>query len=429
MFLALHKNKLQTFLVAGLMLFSLTIVHTVLNTAKLSVLMDDLPGSIQGGKEYVIYVQCALFALFALLYRKKYLPHLMFGSVVVLLGAFVVFHLGMAQPPRQAAYGYFVMAQLWGPLSMSFLFWAVANQTFSWQDAKWAYPLLTLFASLAVVLTTLFIGGLTSLHHPESAQLFLTQTGYVLLGALILFTIAAFWARGLGLHQSNSHEEVSSAPYPAATFVQPALIFLITLSMGVSTRLVDTLFKVQFRLHEGVQALTYMRLMEIYGYATGGVGILLFVSTFWIIWRCGWLKGALVAPLFTVVSTVGVLICAQSSTARGVLDFENMPFLLVIIGLQSMILKGLYVLFFATKEMAYIPMDGVMRVRAKLVIDFLCAGWALWLSDFVGQKIFTHLAHQQTQMFLGVIMMVSLVWVSSVFGLAKILPDQKKPNA
>ncbi|MCA0370413.1 MAG: hypothetical protein LCH26_04840 [Proteobacteria bacterium] len=429
MFLALQKNKLQTFLVAGLMLFSLTSVHTVLNTAKLSVLMDDLPGSIQGAKEYVIYVQCALFMIFALLYRKEYLPHLMFGSVLVLLGAFVVFHLGVAQPPRQAAHGYFIMAQLWSPLSMSFLFWAVANQTFSWQDAKWAYPLLTLFSSLAVVLTTLFVNGLASLRHLESPQLFLTQTGYVLLGALILFTIAAFWAKGLGLHKGNVPDEVSLAPQGGSPFVQPALIFLTALSMGVCTRLLDTVFKVQFRLHEGVQALTYMRLMEIYGYATGGVGILLFVSTFWIIWRCGWLKGALVAPLFTVVSTVGVLICAQSSAGRGVLDFENMPLLLVIIGLQSMILKGLYVLFFATKEMAYIPMDGVMRVRAKLVIDFLCAGWALWLSDFVGQKIFTHLAHQQTQMFLGVIMMVSLVWVSSVFGLAKILPDQKKPNA
>ncbi|MBA4118072.1 MAG: hypothetical protein C0514_04160 [Candidatus Puniceispirillum sp.] len=429
MFLALHKNKLQTFLVAGLMLFSLSVVHTVLNTTKLSVLMDDLPGSIQGAKEYVIYVQCSLFAIFALLYRKKYFPHLMFGSVLVLLGAFVVFHLGVAQPPRQAAYGYFVMAQLWGPLSMSFLFWAVANQTFSWQDAKWAYPLLTLFASLAVVLTTLFIGGLTSLRHQESAQLFLTQTGYVLLGALILFAIAAWWAKGLGLHKGNVPEEVSFAPHTAAALVQPALIFLITLSMGVCTRLLDTLLKLQLRLHEGVQALSYMYFMEMYGYATGGVGVILFVSTFWIIWRCGWFKGALVAPLFTALSSVGILICAQTATAQGVLDFDNMPVLLAVIALQSMILKGLYVLFFATKEMAYIPMDGAMRVRAKLVIDFLCAGLALLLSNFVGQKIFTHLAHGQTQMFLGVIVMVSLVWVGSVFGLAKILPHQKKPNA
>ena len=137
----------------------------------------------------------------------------MFSSIIILLLFFIAFHFliypqAASLHPSPAriqelihkypevenvilAYGiwtsslYYLLADLWGTFVLTFLFWALANQTFTTQESKLAYPLLFIFPSLGLVL-----GGILITYDVSgNLQNIVDRCGYVLVGGAILFIL------------------------------------------------------------------------------------------------------------------------------------------------------------------------------------------------------------------------------------------------
>ena len=57
---------------------------------------------------------------------------------------------------------FFCVAELWGPIVISLLFWTLANEVCTVQDARTIYPLMGIAANIALVVAGVFIKHVTA---------------------------------------------------------------------------------------------------------------------------------------------------------------------------------------------------------------------------------------------------------------------------
>ena len=57
---------------------------------------------------------------------------------------------------------FFCVAELWGPIVISVLFWTLANEVCTVQDARTIYPLMGIAANIALVVAGVFIKHVTA---------------------------------------------------------------------------------------------------------------------------------------------------------------------------------------------------------------------------------------------------------------------------
>ena len=58
---------------------------------------------------------------------------------------------------------FFCVAELWGPIVISVLFWTLANEVCTVQDARTIYPLMGIAANIALVVAGIFIKHVTAI--------------------------------------------------------------------------------------------------------------------------------------------------------------------------------------------------------------------------------------------------------------------------
>ena len=414
---AVHrKNALTKFFVSGLILFALALSYRIVGDVKHVLIL-----SSEGGGNFVMshsfQVKLAFVALFLLIYRKSNLPQLLFAITASLLAFFVFFHLwGFQHLPEQVHSYYYLLADLF---TIGLLFWAFANQIFTVQEAKLSYPLLSIFPVLGILIGSQLISRTS----PENMM---TPLGFVLLGALALFIVGAW------LMKRNKFTELppvsAKTPHTSHSFQfgYLLLIFVMATSLGFCDHLITLLLKTLLKQHVtssgGYDSLAYAQLMGQYSMYTGAASAFLFLLTFWMIWAFGWLKSALISPLYVLLSTAFLLSYLYSPAIQGMVHTpswaDNLSPIFLFIVFQSMALKGLAMLFFATKEMAYIPLGVTTKVRGKVIVDVLCAGAGISLGNLCALFILGPVA-QSIELIFSIILGVSLIWILSVVRLGK----------
>lgn len=418
-----NKNSIIKFFLFGFALFALTLSYVVIKDIKdvLIVTSSDRTSLLLQLKQYSFYVKLIFFGLFLLVYRRNKLPKVLFANVTSLLTLFIIFHFwGFQRGDEWVHFCYYLLADVWGAFTITLLFWAFANQTFTIKEAKLSYPLLTIFPSLSMVVSGAFVRSIAE--SEGSLENIMRSSGFVLLSGLILFILSAW------LIKKNKFTELTPlTEEPLQTrkmsslfkWIYLFLIFVIITSFGFCEHLTSFLFKSQLK-DLVTDPLGYSKFMGQYSIYMGCGSGFIFLLTFWVIWKFGWLKSALILPLYALSATCFLLLYvrfpAVQSLVHSLLTKDEAP-LLLLLSVQLILFKSFAMLFVSTKEIAYIPLGLTTKVRGKAAVDFLFGGVGAWL--LVPTFFSFSPINQNIESSLLTIIGTTLIWLVSVLYLGK----------
>lgn len=289
---------------------------------------------------------------------------------------------------------FYVMAEMWGTVGISLLFWGFANDVTRVSEAKRVYPVLPLMGNLGLLLagpTVHFFSqlaknrGLVGQAASEMSNLYLM--GVLVVSGIVIISLywylqnrvlndPRFCPEGEAKVKKKEKPKMGmmeSFKYLASSKYLLCLAMLV-IGYGMAINLIEVTWKGQLKMYFPEKN-DYLGFMGIFSGVTGLVSIfgMLFIGGN-VMRRFGWTSAALFTPvmlLLTGVAFFSFIIFQDTFTSWFGLGASQVLFLAVIIGAAQNILSkaSKYSLFDPTKEMAYIPLDQEQKVKGKAAID------------------------------------------------------------
>lgn len=337
-----------------------------------------------------VYPFLAFFSLFALVVypnRAMLHPH---GLVDVLAA-----HLpaGFSAPLsiiRNWSFAlFYVMAEMWGSVVTSLLFWGFANEVTTVDEAKKYYPLFGLGANVALIFSGQYVRWVSkmrstlapgvdawavSLRYLMGAVL---ASGGVLLAAYkhmqdkVVPTLdgqqkSAPKKKKAKMSMKESAKFLMSSPYIRN-------LAMLVISYGMCINIVEVSWKSKLK-----QAFPnpneYSAFMGNFSSATGTVTLIMMLLGRSIFAKFGWRFAALVTP--TMIGVTGLSFFALNifsdffAPITAALGTTPLMMAVVVGAIQNILSKSSkYSLFDPCKEMAYIPLDKESKTKGKAAID------------------------------------------------------------
>jgi len=293
---------------------------------------------------------------------------------------------------------FYILAELWGSVALSLLFWQFANQITRVNEAKRFYSLFGLGANLALVVSgpyIIYVSGIRA-GLAEGVDPWQISLNY-LMGAVFfagLAVMAIYWWMNRNVLTDPRYFDPNQAQAPGkkkkaklsmldsfkVIFTSKYILCLATLviAYGISINLVEVTWKSQLKLQYPKEN-DYSTFMGYFSTITGIVTIfmMLFVGGN-LIRRKGWGFAALVTPIVLLITGVAffAFIIFNENIGLWIASIGTTPlFLAVIFGAAQNIMSksAKYSLFDPTKEMAYIPLDDDLKVKGKAAVDVVGA--------------------------------------------------------
>lgn len=287
---------------------------------------------------------------------------------------------------------FYVMAELWGSVVVSVLFWGFANQITTVDEAKQFYPLFGLGANVALI----FSGRAVKIFSQIRANLppdvdgwglsLKGLMGMVVIGGLLICGIYAYLSKtvvpkvqgAIPKREKKKKEPMSvgeSFRFLAASPYIRDLAFLVV-AYGISINLVEVTWKSKIK-QQFPNPNDYSSFMGDFSTATGAVTFTMMIVSRWIFSKFGWGMAALITP--TVLLVTGIiffsLVLFSGPLTPTLASIGMTPlFAAVLVGAAQNIFSkaSKYSLFDPCKEMAYIPLDNETRTKGKAAIDVIC---------------------------------------------------------
>jgi AAA family ATP:ADP antiporter len=293
---------------------------------------------------------------------------------------------------------FYILAELWGSVVLSLLFWGFANQITRVTEAKRFYSLFGLGANLALLFSGPLIVYVSDIREklPSHVDAWQVSLNY-LMGMVVLAGIAIvaiyWWINRYILTDPrfyDPNQERAPGKKKAKMSMSESFKFLFTskyilclailvIAYGISINLVEITWKSQVKA-QYPNPNDYSAFMGWFSTCTGFVTILmmLFVGGN-VIRRKGWGFAALITPvvlLITGIAFFSFVIFRQNLDGFIVATLgTTSTFLAVLFGAAQNIMSksSKYSLFDPTKEMAYIPLDQESKVKGKAAVDVVGA--------------------------------------------------------
>jgi ATP:ADP antiporter, AAA family len=293
---------------------------------------------------------------------------------------------------------FYILAELWGSVVLSLLFWGFANQITRVTEAKRFYSLFGLGANIALLVSgpaIIYVSDIRK-HLPADVDAWQISLNYLMAMVVIagLGILAVYWWINRYVLTDTRFYEVNQEKAPgkkkkAKMSLAESFKFLFTskyilclailvIAYGISINLVEVTWKSQVKL-QYPNYNDYSTFMGYFSTVTGFVTILmmLFVGGN-VIRRKGWGFAALITPVVLLVTGVAFFgfVIFRDNMMGFISYIGTTPlFLAVIFGAAQNIMSksSKYSLFDPTKEMAYIPLDEESKVKGKAAVDVVGA--------------------------------------------------------
>lgn len=427
-FWPIYNHELKKLLPMFFMFFFISFVYSLLRSLK-DTLLVTAPGS---GAEALNYIKvfgvipAAIF--FMLLYAKLSnvlsKPNLFYTIISIFLVFFLVFGfllypahhylhphawaeslqvpnglLGLVANIRNWTFAlFYIMAELWGSMALSLLFWGFANDITRVTEAKRFYALFGMGANLALIA----IKPINNLI--KKAQLYLLpqedpfqNTLYIMIGVVTLSGLIVmgiyYWINKNVLTDPRFIDPVDTAKVKKskpkmsmgesfkylASSKYILSIAILVLAYNVSINLIEMTWKSQLRIQFPTKDL-YNNFMGDYfsyvGFTT--LFMMLFVAGN-VMRRFGWGIAAMITPVVLLITGAGFftfVIFKSNFEDFLITTWGTTPLLVAVLfgTIQNVMSKASkYSIFDPTKEMAYIPLDQEAKVKGKAAIDVVGA--------------------------------------------------------
>jgi AAA family ATP:ADP antiporter len=282
------------------------------------------------------------------------------------------------------------MAELWGSVVVSVLFWGFANQITTVDEASQFYPLFGLGANVALI----FSGRAVKMFSQMRADLppgvdgwgisLKGMMGMVVIGGLIIAAIY-YWLQRNVVPKVPKRE--SKKKKKAKMSVGESFAFLagsryirdlatLVVAYGISINLVEVTWKSKIKA-QFPNPNDYSAFMGDFSTATGAVTFTMMIASRYIFKYFGWGTAALITPtvlLITGIAFFGLVLFSDqlAPTLKGLGLTPLMAAVLVGAAQNVFSKSSKYSLFDPCKEMAYIPLDDEVKVKGKAAIDVIC---------------------------------------------------------
>lgn len=285
---------------------------------------------------------------------------------------------------------FYVMAELWGSVVVSVLFWGFANQITSIDEATRFYPLFGLGANVALI----FSGRAVKYFSKVRASLPPGVDGWgislkglmamVVIGGLIITGIYYWMCRAV---VPTVPKRAAKKKKKAKMSVGESFQFLLNsryirdlatlvIAYGVSINLVEVTWKGKIKA-QFPNPNDYSAFMGDFSSCTGAATLVMMLLSRFIFTRFGWGVAAIITP--TVLGLTGAVffgLIIFGEPLQPLLASLNVTplYLAVIVGAAQNIFSksSKYSLFDPCKETAYIPLDDEIRTKGKAAIDVIC---------------------------------------------------------
>ncbi|KAJ3691926.1 hypothetical protein LUZ60_012276 [Juncus effusus] len=343
---------------------------------------------------------------------------------------------------------FYVMAELWGSVVISVLFWGFANQITTVEEAKEFYPLFGLGANVALIFsgrTVKYFSNLRKSLGPGVDGWAVSLKGMMSIVVLLGFVISSiYW--GVNKFVLNDPNLPKIAPKkkkekPKLGMGESMKILIsskyvrdlatLVVAYGISINLVEVTWKSKLKAQFPTPN-EYSAFMGDFSTATGIATFTMMLLGRVILRKFGWGVAAMITPTVLLLTGVGFfsLILFGGPLVPVLAKFGMTPLLAAVYvgALQNIFSKSAkYSLFDPCKEMAYIPLDEDMKVKGKAAIDVVCnplgkSGGALIQQFMI--LTFGSLANS-TPYLGGILLVIVLAWL----GAAKSLDSQFSPLA
>ena len=424
----IHGYELKKFLPLSLIMFCLLFNYTILRDTK-----DTLVVNSSGAAAITflkLYCVTPAAILFVIIYSKminslkrENVFYAIVAPFLVFFGAFAFIiypNLALMHPsaetvqylhesfPRMGGfidiYAYwsfslfYVLAEIWGSAMIALMFWQFANHVVRMGESKRFYGLFAVVGNLALILS----GQVVGLSSGYIQKFFDTKEAawqfslFILMGTVVLFGFAAmalyrwmhtnvltdkrFFDPEVQDSKKKKKEKPSLLESAKLIFTSPelGLIAILIMAYGITINLVEVQWKHQLGQFYAGDKGGYNWFMGQFSTVTGIVTILfgLFAGSN-ILRRVSWFKAAIITPL--LITCGGICFFAFTFSEQFVnFVLANVAqinavaaatFLGAIIVILSKAVK--YILFDATKEMAYIPLNDELKTKGKAAVDVI----------------------------------------------------------
>ncbi|CAH9056418.1 unnamed protein product [Cuscuta epithymum] len=326
---------------------------------------------------------------------------------------------------------FYVMAELWGSVVVSVLFWGFANQITTVDEAKKFYPLFGLGANVALIFsgrTVKYFSNLRKSLGPGVDGWALSLRGMMSIVVLMGLAICSiYWwvnhnvslpSRSLKKKDKPKMGTMESLKFLVSSKYIRDLATLVV-AYGISINLVEVTWKSKLKA-QFPSPNEYSSFMGDFSTATGIATFTMMLLSQWVFDKYGWGVAAKITPTVLLLTGFGFfsLILFGGPLVPTLAKFGMTPLLAAVYvgALQNIFSKSAkYSLFDPCKEMAYIPLDEDTKVKGKAAIDVVCnplgkSGGALIQQFMI--LTFGSLANS-TPYLGGVLLVIVLAWLSA----------------
>jgi len=286
---------------------------------------------------------------------------------------------------------FYVMAEMWGSVVASLLFWGFANEVTTVEEAKKYYPLFGLFANVALIFSGQYVRWVSNMRSTLApgvdawAVSLKYLMGAILAGGGVVLGTFRHMQRNivptLEKNKGASGKPVKKKPKmsmkESAKFLMSSPyirnLAMLVISYGMCINIVEVSWKAKLK-----QAFpnpnAYSAFMGNFSSATGLVTLVMMLLGRTIFSKFGWRVAALITPINLGVTGLSFFALSIFSDffAPITATLGTTPLMLAVVvgAVQNILSKSAkYSLFDPCKEMAYIPLDQESKTKGKAAID------------------------------------------------------------
>jgi len=339
---------------------------------------------------------------------------------------------------------FYTLANMWGSVVVSLLFWGFANDITTVDEAKKYYPLFGLMANVALIFSGQYVKYVSGLRTglPLGADVWgnslnLLMAAVVGGGAVIMGLMAFMQSQVLtdpacvdqNKEAKRKKQKTSMTMGESAKFLanSPYIRDLATLVIGygMAINIVEVTWKSKLK-SAFPDPNSYSMFMGNFSTMTGIVTLLMMLAGRVVFKQFGWGVAALITPITLLTTGIAffslTLFPAFFAPITAKLGTTPLMLAVMIGAIQNILSKGAkYSLFDPCKEMAYIPLDAESKTKGKAAVDVIGNPLGKSGGSFLQQILIGVFGSLQasTPYLGGILGLIIVAWIQSAQSLNK----------
>lgn len=286
---------------------------------------------------------------------------------------------------------YYIFAELWGTVVITFLFWGFANYSVTTNETKRFYSLFASYSYIGLMLSSYIQSKIfmkMSKYKKGSYEYINVSfiNFYLIIGSIILFILLYWFVNNMVLYYENNnlYEEMQFKPKKKPSFISSAktvisykyliYISILVICYGLTTNLIEVTWKEVVKREFCGDAAQMGKYFSDFYFWVGCVTMIFGLINKYINTRFGWKNALLFTPIMVIITAFIFfsLILYGSFISTSILSTSVFLISIKFGFMQDILAKCCkYGIFDPNIQISYIPLDDELKIKGKAAVDIV----------------------------------------------------------